>query len=172
MVLAELARRVPHGLEHGGSRRRFVGHAERGAGLADGGQPGADGQLASDEVRAPRRAARLSVIVSESHAFGRHLVQIGRPNGHHALIVNADVGPADVVAHDEDDVGPLLLLCGRRRARRCHGNERREQTEADVPGHTHVSLQFWLPEMGRQPAPVPPTRANCRLSNWRWSVSG
>src|SRR5262249_13668782 len=44
--------------------------------------------------------------------------------------------PADIVAHDEEDVGLLLLLCGRRRARRRHGNERREQAEAEPLGHS------------------------------------
>ena len=46
MVLAELAGGVAHGLEHGGSRWRLVGHAERRTGLTDGGQSGADRQLA------------------------------------------------------------------------------------------------------------------------------
>ena len=33
--------------------------------------------------------------------------------GHHSLVIGADVEPADVVAHDEDDV---RLLAGRRSA--------------------------------------------------------
>src|SRR5262249_12481156 len=58
--------------------------------------------------------------------------------------------PADVVAHDEEDVGLLLLL----RACRRHGGERRKEAEAQVPAHTHdLFPQFWLPEPGRQPAP-------------------
>jgi hypothetical protein len=44
--------------------------------------------------------------------------------------------PANIVAHDEEDLGLLLLLCGRRRARRRHGNERREQAEAEPLGHS------------------------------------
>jgi hypothetical protein len=37
----------------------------------------------------------------------------GRPTSHHALIIDADIEPSDVVAHDHDDIGPLLLLRGR-----------------------------------------------------------
>ena len=87
-----------------------AGMPSGGAGLADGGQPGADGQLAGDEVGAARRAARLGVVVGEPHAFGGEPVEVRGPAGHDALVVGADVEPADVVAHDEEDVR-LLLWC-------------------------------------------------------------
>ncbi len=73
--------------------------------LADRGHAGADRQLAGDEVRATRRAARLGVVVGEQHAFLGELVEVRRPPGHHAAVVSADVPDADVVAHDDDDVG-------------------------------------------------------------------
>ena len=47
-------------------------------GLADGGQAGADRQLAGDEVRAARRAARLGVVVGEEHALGGEPVEVRR----------------------------------------------------------------------------------------------
>jgi hypothetical protein len=75
-----------------------------GARLADGGQPGADRQLTGDEVRAAGGAARLGVVVGERMPCGGQLVEIRRSAGHHALVVGADVKPADVVAHDDDDV--------------------------------------------------------------------
>ena len=74
------------------------------AGLADRGQAGADRQLAGDEVRAARGAARFGVVVGEAHALGGQPVEVRRSAGHDALVVGADVEPADVVAHDEDDV--------------------------------------------------------------------
>ena len=77
VVLAELARGIAHRLKHGGDGRRFVGHADRGASLADSGQPGADRQLAGDEVRATRRATRLGVIVGEPHAFAASRSRFG-----------------------------------------------------------------------------------------------
>ena len=81
-----------------------------GAGLADRGHAGADRQLAGDEVRAAGRAARLGVVVGEQHALGGDLVEVRRPARHHAAVVGADVPDADVVTHDDDDVG-LLLRC-------------------------------------------------------------
>jgi hypothetical protein len=122
--------------------------------LADGGQSGADGQLAGNEVRATGRAARLGIIVGKPHAFDGQLVEIRRPNGHHALIVDTDIGPSDVVGHDdEDDIGLLLLLRRCWRARR--GNKRREQPEPDIPDIGHLSPRE-LPQLliaGRQLAP-------------------
>ena len=85
-------------------------------GLADRGHAGADGQFAGDEVRPARRAACLGVVVGEQHAFFGELVEVRRPPGHHAAVVGADVPHADVVAHDDDDVG--LLAAGGRRGRR------------------------------------------------------
>ena len=93
-----------------------AGKPDRRAGLADRGHAGADRQLAGDEVGAARRAARLGVVVGEQHALGGDLVEVRRAARHHAAVVGADVPDADVVAHDDDDVGPLL----RRRLRlRC-----------------------------------------------------
>ena len=89
----------------GGLRRQ----AGRRAGLADRGHAGADRQLAGDEVGAARRAARLGVVVGEQHALGGDLVEVRRAARHHAAVVGADVPDADVVAHDDDDVGPLPL---------------------------------------------------------------
>ena len=92
---------------------------------------GADRQLARDEIGASGRAARLGVVVGEAHAFGCELVEIRRPARHDALVVRADVEPADVVAHDEDDVRPLPGWGrGRRRLRLCgccqtNGRQRR-----------------------------------------------
>src|SRR5262249_14853000 len=72
-------------------------------------------------------------IVGEPHAFRRQLVEVRRPAGHDALVVDADIGPADVVTHDEDDIGPLLLR-GRWRADDRHGGKCRQHTEPDRSG--------------------------------------
>ena len=117
VVLAELAGRIAHRLERGGNGRRLGRHADGGARLADGRQAGADRQLTGDEVRAAGRATRLGVVVGEAHALGGEPVEVRRAPGHNASVVGADVEPADVVAHDEDDVRPLsarwrlLRLC-------------------------------------------------------------
>ena len=112
VVLAELAGGVAHGFQRRRDGRRLRRHADRGAGLADRGKAGADRQFAGDEVGASCRAARLGVVVGEAHAFGGELVEVWRPARHDALVVGADVEPADVIAHDEDDVRPLAGRCG------------------------------------------------------------
>ena len=112
VVLAELAGRIAHRLEHRRDGRRLVRQADRRAGLADRGHAGADRQFAGDEVRAARRATRLGIVVGEPHALGGEPVEVRRPARHHALVVGADVEPADVVAHDDDHVRPLLLRRG------------------------------------------------------------
>ena len=108
VVLAELAGGVAHRLQRRGDGGRLRRHADRRASLADRRQPGADRQLAGDEVGAAGRAAGFGVVVGEAHAFGRHAVEVGRAHRHHPLVVGADVGPADVVAHDHDD-GAVLM---------------------------------------------------------------
>ena len=101
VVLAELAGGVALRLERRGDGAGLGRQADLGARLADGGHAGADRQLAGDEVRATRRAARLGVVVGEEHAFLGELVEVRRPPGHHAAVVGADVPHADVIAHDE-----------------------------------------------------------------------
>ena len=38
---------------------------------------------------------------------GRQAVEVRRTHRHDALVIGADIGPADVIAHDHDDVGLL-----------------------------------------------------------------
>ena len=118
MVLAKLPSRVAHRFQHGSDGRRLIRHADRGPGLPDRGEPGADRQLASDEVGTAGRAARFGVIVGEHHSFGSQLIEVRRPAGHDTPVIRADVEPTDVVTHDEDNIWfLLLLLCGGGNAR-------------------------------------------------------
>jgi len=76
-------------------------------------------------------AALLGVVGHEDRAFVADLIDVRRLADHQAAVVDARLHPADVVTHDEEDVGlPLLLLRlllrGRGHARCCYGNERRE----------------------------------------------
>ena len=105
VVLAELAGGVAHRFECSGNRHGLGGYADGRAGLADRGHAGADRQLTGDEVGATRRATRFGVVVGEQHALGGELVEIRRAARHHAAMVGTDVPHADVVAHDDDDVG-------------------------------------------------------------------
>ena len=112
MVLAELAGGVAERLHDVGDARIERPEAELGAGQADLGQAGADRRLAGDEGGAAGGAALLAIPVGEDRAFLADAVDVGRAVAHDAHVVGADVEPADVVAHDEQDV----RLAARRRA--------------------------------------------------------
>ena len=103
---------------------------------------GANWQLPGDEICATRRATRLGIIVGEQHAFLGDLVEVGRPPGHHAAMVRADVPHADIVADDDEDVWFLRLLRRRRRAERCSGQKRCAKCERQIPGVPHDQLHF------------------------------
>ena len=109
VILAELAGGVALRFERGGNGASLGGQSYRRTGLADRGHAGADRQLAGDEVRATRRAACLGVVVGEQHAFFGELVEVRRLPGHQAPVIGTDVPHADVVTHDDDDIGLLFL---------------------------------------------------------------
>src|SRR5215510_1305834 len=67
---------------------------------------------AGEEGISPRRAALLGIVVGELRAFLPDAVDVRRFPDHQALMIDARLHPADVVAHDEEDVGLLLLLRG------------------------------------------------------------
>ena len=104
MVLAELRGRIAQRLEQFGDRRVFLGQADRGGRQSDFGQPGAQAVLTGDERRPSGRAALLAVVVGETHALLGDAVDIGRPVAHQPVAVAAQIGNADIVAPDHDDV--------------------------------------------------------------------
>ncbi|MCY1408761.1 hypothetical protein D9M71_240890 [compost metagenome] len=116
VVFAELAGGIAHGLEYGGNGDCLGRNTDWRAGLANGGHAGTDWQLAGDEVGASCRAAGFGIIVGEAHAFVGQGVEVGCSAGHHALVVDTDIGPADVVTHDDNNVGRLI---GRLAQARC-----------------------------------------------------
>src|SRR5215470_1698835 len=115
VVLTKLARAIAEIKEEladrGGSR-----HQPRWAsGYLRYDQTGTHRIHAGNESVAPRRAALHGVVVEEPRALVADSVDVGCFTGHQALMVYARLHPADVVPHDEDDVGLLLCLlreCG------------------------------------------------------------
>src|SRR5678809_963065 len=94
----------------------------------------------SEKGIASGRATLLGIIVGELRAFPPDAVDVWRFPDHQALMIDARLHPADVIPHDEEDVGLLLLL--RDRVRRCcHGSKRRQQTDQDI---SHRVLQWYL----------------------------
>jgi hypothetical protein len=107
VVLAELAGRVAELLEQLGDGRVLGLQADRGPRHPDLGEAGAEHALAGDERRPPGGAALLAVGVGEPHALVGDAVDVGRPVAHQPVAVAAQIRDADVVAPDDQDVGPV-----------------------------------------------------------------
>ena len=78
--------------------------AEFRTGQADLGQSGPDGRLASDERGTAGGTALLAIPVGEHRTFFGDAVDVRGAVPHDAVIVGADVEPADVIAPDDQDV--------------------------------------------------------------------
>jgi hypothetical protein len=80
---------------------------------------------AGEEGIAPGRTALLGVIGHEFRTFLADAIDVRRFADHQALMIDTRLHPADVIAHDEHDVG---LCCRRqrgcRKARRGGCNKR------------------------------------------------
>src|SRR5215510_3199969 len=109
MVLAKLGGGVALSLEQLRDGHVAGLEALRGAGHADLGVARAQATLAGDERGAPRRATLLGIIVGEDYAFLGDSVNVVRPEAHQSHRVGTDVGLADVVTPDDDEVWFLFL---------------------------------------------------------------
>src|ERR1700754_46476 len=109
MVFAELPGGVPLVLEDARDGDEFVRHTDRRTRETDFRQAGAVGALSRDERRPPRRARLLAVGIGEHHAFLGDPVDVRRLGSHQAMAVAAQVGDADVVTPDDQDVRYLRL---------------------------------------------------------------
>src|SRR6516164_2641598 len=154
MVLAELSGGVAERLQHGSQRACLVRTTDIGAGLAHRGQSGAQWQLAGNKISAAGGAARLGVIIGEAHAVGGELVEVRRLARHDALMVGADVEPADIVAHDDENVrlsagwrgllrlGDGLLNTGSRAQRRSRSKRRRSKQDVAAVDSLSFSIRL------------------------------
>src|SRR5262249_37925650 len=72
-------------------------------------------------------------------SFRRQLVEVRRLARHDSAMVGADVEPADIVAHDDEDVRRSLLLL---RGRRCkqRGSDQCREREPDGLARVHATL--------------------------------
>src|SRR5262249_40618792 len=112
VVLADLPRRISQWLQELGDGRVFLVEANRSGRQTDFGQPGAQSVLAGNERGSPGRAALLAVAVGESHALLCDAVDVGRAIAHQPVAITAEIGDADVVPPDDEDIRFFLfLLC-------------------------------------------------------------
>ncbi len=107
VVLAELPGRVPEGLEQLCDRGVVARDADRRVRHPDLAQAGAVDALTGDEGRPTGGAALLSVRVGEADALVGQPVDVRGPVPHDPVAVAAQVGDADVVAPEDDDVRPF-----------------------------------------------------------------
>ena len=110
MIFAELAGRVAVFLQQTGDGRVLFLHAEIGAGKTDFREARAEYALPHDVGRSARGARLLAVVVGENHAFIGDTVDIRRAVADQTHRVGADVGLADVVTPDDQDIGLVLSL--------------------------------------------------------------
>ena len=147
MVLAELPGRVSLRLHDIGNGRHPVGDAMGIAWHADGQQASAERFLAEDEGGTPGGAALLAISVREDRALPGDTVDVGRAVTHHPHRVGTDLGYADIVAKDNENIGPLAGRGRRRRPlrlrlghersagkRRCRERSRREEDVSAIKG--------------------------------------
>ena len=77
---------------------------------ADLTQTGSENRLACDKRGPAGGTALLTVIVGEHHALFRNAVDIRRLVTYEAKRISADIGNADVIAPDHEDIGLVLCL--------------------------------------------------------------
>jgi hypothetical protein len=90
---------------------------------------GAYWDASGNERGAAGRAACLAVPLCKRRAAGRELVEDGRRRvAGLAAAKRAEIAPAGIVGHDDDDIGPLVLRLGARR-QRCQDKRRGHSAE-------------------------------------------
>ena len=145
MVLAELARRVASGLQDIGDRGHPFGDAVRVARHADGQKAGAERFLPQNERGAARRAALLAIGIGEDRSLRRDAVDVGRTVTHQAHRIGADLGDADIVSEDDENVGrPAGRAGGRLRLRhssRLRSDRRSGRDERSRSGEKRPAAQ-------------------------------
>ena len=104
VVLAELARGVAQGLERRGDGRVLGPQADVRAGHPDLRQAGPVRVLPGDERSPTGGAALLPVVVRESSALVRDAVDVRGAVAHQPVAVAGEVGHADVITPDDEDV--------------------------------------------------------------------
>lgn len=108
VVLTELPGGVAQFFQGGRDGGRLGRHADLRAGLANRRQSGADRQFTGDEVGSAGRATRLRIVVRKDGTLTSEFVDVGGPSRHQATVIRADIPHADVIAHDEKNVGLRL----------------------------------------------------------------
>jgi hypothetical protein len=108
VVLAELTGYVAEGFQELGDCRVLGPQTEVGARHAHFAEPGPETILSGDEGRTACGAALFAVGVGEAHAFVGEAVDVGGAVAHQPVAVAAQVGDADVISPDDQNVRSLF----------------------------------------------------------------
>ena len=100
--------------------------------------------LAGDKSRSTRGATLLPVIVGEEGSFLGDGVNIRCSSAHHTVVECTDIPHADIISHDDEDVG--LLGCRLRHGWRVHQDYGCEQSNTDSHYGNHRLTPFWPKE--------------------------
>src|SRR4029450_9540731 len=112
MVLAELAGRIAQRLQEFGDSGVLRLQADRCGRNADLGQAGAEAALPGDEGGTARGAGLLAVGVGKAHPLLRDAINIGGAVAHQSVAITAEVGDADIVPPDDENVRlPRSWVC-------------------------------------------------------------
>ena len=136
VVLAEFAGGVAKISQKPCQRRRAGPQVGRATGQLRRDHAGAQRMHAGEKGIAACGAALLGIVMREDRAFIADAVDVWRFANHQPAMVDARLVEADVVAHDEEDVGFLLLGEGWHSGRHQDGRGS-QQTEPDFFGRTH-----------------------------------
>ncbi len=140
MVLAELTGVVAEIEQELGERRGAGTQIGGAARQLRGDHAGAQRIHAGEEGIATSRAALLGVVSHEDRTFVADAIDVRRLADHQATMVDAWLHPADVIAHDEEDIWlRWRLRCGRRD--RC-SRQRRQHRRAQQSGAQTLVRSF------------------------------
>src|SRR5947208_11485282 len=142
MVLAELAGRVAEVVQELGESGRPGPQVGRAARELRRDHARAQRIHAREEGIAPGRATLLSVVGHHDRAFFRNPVNVGRFPDHQSAVITARLHPADIIAHDEQDIWFLVLRLGwdDRAEKRSGGYKQRQAIKYYVSFHSLVFL--------------------------------
>ncbi len=115
MVLAELSANVAERFKYVGDGWVFGLESKIRSGQSNFSQAGTYRRLTGDKGRTSGGTALLSVPIRKQAAFFRNSIYVGRAISHDAMVVCADIEPADIITPDDQDVWFLVchvfLLC-------------------------------------------------------------
>src|SRR5262245_57301361 len=132
MVLAELACSVAEIEQEHGERRSTRLKVGRTTGKLGRDHAGAQGIHSGEECIASGRATLHGDIIHEDAALVANAVDVWRFTDHQSAMIDARLHPADVITHDEHDIGLRL-----RWSRRSHLLLRQRRSRYSYRGEAH-----------------------------------